>query len=1051
MDGQQRPWIAAAVGVWIACFGAVHLACGQTPPRIRAQPSSTNVAIRPTTELTQHARFMMEDAELRDVCFIDELQGWAVGDRGAIWQSADGGRSWRLQPSGVDCRLQAVQFLDSQTGWAVGGAIRPYSHRSEAVVLRTLNGGMHWTRIPTPTLPQLKSVKFFSPTRGWAVGSPSAMYGGGVFQTSNGGRKWSPIDAPPAQWLCADFRDDKSGAIAGRDGRLSVATLGGAIKSRTPDLGSRSIRDMALTGTTGGWLVGDGGLVMQTEDGGLSWQLPPRPIPVAALREFDFTTVAAVGDSVWAAGSPGTLVLHSPDGGHRWELQLTGQSLPLEALTFVDRQHGWAVGALGTILATDDGGRTWRRQRSGGTRASVLFLLADEKTLPLELVARLGGDEGYLCAAEIVGRRDQAAREALSAPAEDRLSAAMISVGGAAAGQCWQFPLGNERAQLSEERVLNVWNAAHDGQALPLLEAQLVRAIRTWRPDVIVTHGNAAAGAAEQKIIGRLARRAAQQADDTTIQPQQLTLARLSAWQVKKVFTICDAQQAGDASVAGAALALRLGKSLGDCAAPARGLLEDRVSPAPTLTEFRLAEHRIAAVAARRDFFSGIDEHPGGEARRQLGDAPPGDIAALRRAAQRQRNVEQLIARTNAVAVDDDAWLGQITELTRGMDEAGAARLVYQLGWRYAQSGRTDLAADVFQITAQRYREQPAAEEALAWLICHYTSSEAAWRQRDRSNPQAQPARVHVPVDGPPQGRIAPASFDEPPSPDPPSGASQRAAPRRQFGRAQALFQVLEKTNPALAAEPSLLLAIASAQRVGDDPRRAESLYRQIASASAGGRWADCARAELWLHDPRRQCPKPLAHCVRAGEKPFLDGALDEPIWKSSKPVPLASRYGDDKDWPTAAMLAYDEEFLYVAATCRRVAGVEYPPAEKEKPRQRDAPPGKHDRIELMLDVNRDWNSAFGLVIDHRGWASDAIDEDASWNPAWHVAAGGDERQWIVEAAIPLSELGPRPPQARDVWVVGVRRVVPGAGVQSWPAAADGVNDVSGCGLLVFD
>ena len=84
---------------------------------------------------------MLEDAELTDICFADADQGWAVGDKGIIVHSEDGGRNWKVQPAPVSCRLQSVQFLDPQIGWAVGGRVHPYTHRTSGVVLRTNYGG----------------------------------------------------------------------------------------------------------------------------------------------------------------------------------------------------------------------------------------------------------------------------------------------------------------------------------------------------------------------------------------------------------------------------------------------------------------------------------------------------------------------------------------------------------------------------------------------------------------------------------------------------------------------------------------------------------------------------------------------------------------------------------------------------------------------------------------------------------------------------------------------------------------------------------------------
>src|SRR5690554_5998048 len=40
---------------------------------------------------------MRADARLAEVCFVDARHGWAVGDRGAIWHTKDGGETWALQ------------------------------------------------------------------------------------------------------------------------------------------------------------------------------------------------------------------------------------------------------------------------------------------------------------------------------------------------------------------------------------------------------------------------------------------------------------------------------------------------------------------------------------------------------------------------------------------------------------------------------------------------------------------------------------------------------------------------------------------------------------------------------------------------------------------------------------------------------------------------------------------------------------------------------------------------------------------------------------------
>src|SRR5262249_6852922 len=155
---------------------------------------------------------------------------------------------------------------------------------------------------------------------------------------------------------------------------------------------------MKLALPASGWLVGDGGLVLQTADLGRTWQTTPGQLPEIVPNAFDLSALAVRGNHCWIAGTPGTRVLHTADGGGSWSLQATGQNLPIRALSFVDERRGWAAGALGAILATTDGGATWRVQRAGGKRAALAGFYGRASEMPCELLARLAADEGYLAA-----------------------------------------------------------------------------------------------------------------------------------------------------------------------------------------------------------------------------------------------------------------------------------------------------------------------------------------------------------------------------------------------------------------------------------------------------------------------------------------------------------------------------------------------------------------------------------------------------------------------------------------------------------------------------
>ena len=263
------------------------------------------------------------------------------------------------------------------------------------------------------------------------------MFPSGAFATDDGGRSWNPLAGPEiSAWQGGDFLDRTTAALAGSDGTAAVVRRGSVEPAKTPRFGLRRLADVELVPEIEprvyGWLVGQGGLVMLTSDLGGTWHTPPGELPPGMISEFDFQAIEVRGPNAWIAGSPGSRILCTRDAGRTWTAVPTGQNLPIEALTFVDDRHGWAVGALGTILVTNDGGATWTRQHGGGSRAALLGLFREPDDVPLELVTQLSGDEGYLSAIALVGRRDVESPAEAVVPLGDRIREAVVGAGGSA-------------------------------------------------------------------------------------------------------------------------------------------------------------------------------------------------------------------------------------------------------------------------------------------------------------------------------------------------------------------------------------------------------------------------------------------------------------------------------------------------------------------------------------------------------------------------------------------------------------------------------------------
>ena len=970
------------------------------------------------------AQPMQADAQLADVCFVDPGHGWAVGDRGTIWHTDDGGGNWRLQRSGVTCRLESVCFIDRQTGWAAGGFSHPYTQTSTGVLLATRDGGQNWHYNPQLLLPALRDLRFFDRKHGRAVGCPSAMFPSGGFMTDDGGRSWSPMAGERiSSWLAADFLDPNTGALAGRNGALAAVRRGGVHPTRTGGLGMRNLRRLKLQAPVHGWLVGDGGLVMRTTDLGTSWQVPPGRIPRETARQFDFAALAVRGEKCWIAGSPGTRVFCSADAGGTWNVHPTSARVPIHGLCFVDGEHGWAVGALGTILATDDGGRTWRRQRAGGSRVALLGLFGDGQDVPLELFARLSGNEGYLGMVELLSRRDLELKQRDEVHRADRVHEAVVAVGASGAQTAWRFPLRQAGLQLGAEQIVAGWDRANDGRGLAELEAHVVRQIRLWRPEVIVTHDASPNGRDPLgHLINQVVLSAAEKAGDPTSFARQITHAGLEPWKVKKAYAQLRPPSRGPTELATSQWAARLGRSLADVAAMPRGLLEDRFSVAPQTLGFRLLKRNVPQDQGRRDFFSGIVLYPGGDARRELIQPPPGNLDVLRRMAQRRRNMRAILEQSEKQPRAGVHLLAETAELTRGLEGGSAGRLLYHLAQQYYRGGRWSMAAETFELLADRHPDHPLTRPALVWLLQYYASGEAAWRQQGGQRYAVRQASA--------------LSVDL---------AQQEDRP----GRAAALGREIERSRPDLFAQPALRFPLAVAHRNQGFPQQARRYYLTRARGTDRDPWWACARGEAWLGEPKGLPPKQVLRCVRARSKPRLDGQLDDAVWQRAKPAELKSAQHDDARWPGAVMLAYDDEFLYLAINCRQAPGAEYPAAEGPRPRDPDL--SAQDRVEVFLDLDRDFATYYRLSIDHRGWPAEGCWGDSTWDPNWFVAANTSEGIWTAEAAIPLDQLPGRYPASREVWALGIQRTVPGVGFQSWTEPAAAAVTPEGFGYLIFD
>lgn len=109
-----------------------------------------------------------------------------------------------------------------------------------------------------------------------------------------------------------------------------------------------------------GFLVGSNATLLETKDGGTTWQ--PLKLELDDQR-YRFNTVSFAGKEGWIAGEP-ALLLHTTDEGASWSRIQLSENLPGNPVSIVALGQNTVEIAtdVGAIYRTTDGGQNWKAQ-----------------------------------------------------------------------------------------------------------------------------------------------------------------------------------------------------------------------------------------------------------------------------------------------------------------------------------------------------------------------------------------------------------------------------------------------------------------------------------------------------------------------------------------------------------------------------------------------------------------------------------------------------------------------------------------------------------------
>jgi photosystem II stability/assembly factor-like uncharacterized protein len=144
---------------------------------------------------------------------------------------------------------------------------------------------------------------------------------------------------------------------------------------QNPYLTSYTLTGVKFVSSDKGWVIGQVGTILYTEDGGNTWELQESGITLRLINLFFINDKTG-----WIVGNRGT-ILYTEDGGKKWVSQESGSNnYELLKVFFTNSKEGWIIGCdadknISIILYTKDSGKTWEKQSHGFRQLNGIFFM----------------------------------------------------------------------------------------------------------------------------------------------------------------------------------------------------------------------------------------------------------------------------------------------------------------------------------------------------------------------------------------------------------------------------------------------------------------------------------------------------------------------------------------------------------------------------------------------------------------------------------------------------------------------------------------------------
>jgi len=255
---------------------------------------------------------------------------------------------WERIDTGFDTILMDVEFPDGQSriGYAVGESL---TYRGEGIVIKTTDGGDTWMRLTAEGIPGLEAMSFVDVNTGYAAGWDDY-----VIKTTDGGITWETVAMVDEMLVVTDieFKDPNHGVLF--EGENVYVTEDGG---RTWNAGTgitRVCHEVTWASEETLFAVGNDNYVFTSTDGGYTWAT----VHAGRLQELLLGVDFLNPDYGIAVGDYST-VLRTIDGGKTWSRASFPGDMLLKSVFLLDADVAYLCGTPEYVFKTTDGGATW--------------------------------------------------------------------------------------------------------------------------------------------------------------------------------------------------------------------------------------------------------------------------------------------------------------------------------------------------------------------------------------------------------------------------------------------------------------------------------------------------------------------------------------------------------------------------------------------------------------------------------------------------------------------------------------------------------------------